>query len=86
MGQAHTRPGLSQIAEGDGSAAEVRLQGGGPGVPQRLGEVPGEAGAMLASGGEGSPGTCSRGSAQPRCSALGVWRQPKALLLCVFAS
>lgn len=80
------RLGLSQIAEAAGSRAQVWLWGGDPGARQQIGEVPGEAGATLASGREGSPGTHSRGSAQPRCSVPGIWRQPKALLLCVFAA
>lgn len=42
-------------------------------------------GATLDSGGEGSPGTRSQGSAWPSCSAPDIWRQPKALLLCMFA-
>lgn len=73
------QPGLSQIAK-------AWLQGGGPGMWQWLKEVPREAGATLASGGGESPGICSWGSAWPGCSVLGVGRQPKALVLGMFAS
>jgi len=56
-------------------------------VRQQLGRVlVGSTGATLASGGEESPGTRPWGSAWASCSAPGLWRQPKALLLCEFAS